>query len=404
MTWEGHDLGKDKRSRFHLTSLICVFPRPLQASEFETPPDMTDVCPHGTSACAVFYSEVGADKSLQERSHRVPLSQDTPTMGQPDHQTIFEEVIGNLKPGTEYRVSIAAYSQTGKGRLSSARHVTTLSQDSCLPPVAPQQPHVIVVSDSEVALSWKPGASEGSSPILYYSVEFIRPDFDKRWTLIQEQIQMDSMVIKGLHPDTNYQFAVRAMNSHGPSPRSWPSDTIRTLCAEEAGSGRYGPHYITDTGVGEDDDGFEDDLDLDISFEEVKPLPATKGGNKKLLVETKMTSLSHPKTLSRLVPPTSASPPMTTVAPQPTPVQRKGKDGVAMMSRLFDMSCDETLCSADSFCANDYTWGGSRCHCNLGKGGESCSEGRPSGEGKSMVGGWRPGSQRAVLWSKHGSF
>lgn len=26
-----------------------------------------------------------------------------------------EEVIGDLKPGTEYRVSMAAYSQTGKG-------------------------------------------------------------------------------------------------------------------------------------------------------------------------------------------------------------------------------------------------------------------------------------------------
>lgn len=55
-----------------------------------------------------------------------------------------------------------------------------------------------------------------------------RPDFDKSWTLIQEQIQMDSMVIKGLSPDTNYQFAVKAMNPHGASPRSQPSATIRT--------------------------------------------------------------------------------------------------------------------------------------------------------------------------------
>nr|XP_045249578.1 pikachurin isoform X3 [Macaca fascicularis] len=313
----------------------------------------------------VFYSEVGADKSLQEQSHSVALSRDIPTT---------EEVIGDLKPGTEYRVSIAAYSQAGKGRLSSPRHVTTLSEDSCLPPAAPQQPHVIVVSDSEVALSWKPGASEGSAPIQYYSVEFIRPDFDKRWTLIHERIQMDSMVIRGLDPDTNYQFAVRAMNSHGPSPRSWPSDIIRTLCPEEAGSGRYGPRYITDMGAGEDDEGFEDDLDLDISFEEVKPLPATKGGNKKFLVESKKMSISNPKTISRLVPPTSASLPVTTVAPQPIPIERKGKNGVAIMSRLFDMPCDETLCSADSFCVNDYTWGGSRCQCNLGKGGESCSE------------------------------
>uniref|UniRef100_A0A8C3VUA4 Pikachurin n=1 Tax=Catagonus wagneri TaxID=51154 RepID=A0A8C3VUA4_9CETA len=313
----------------------------------------------------VFYSEVGAEKALQECSHTVPLSLDAPTT---------EEVIGNLKPGTEYRVSVAAYGQMGKGRLSSPRHVTTLPQDSCLPPAAPRQPHVTVVSDSEVALSWKPGESEGSSPIQYYSVEFIRPGLDKSWTLIQEQIQVDSMVIKGLDPDTSYQFTVRAVNPHGASPRSQPSDTIHTARAEESGSGRYGPHYMTDTEDGEDDDGFEDDLDLDISFEEVKPLPAIKERNKNFLVESKMAPQSNPMTVSRLVPPTPASLPVTTVAPQPSPVQRKGKTGVALMPRLFDMSCDETLCSADSFCVNDYTWGGSRCHCNLGKGGESCSE------------------------------
>uniref|UniRef100_A0A8D2CFU2 Pikachurin n=1 Tax=Sus scrofa TaxID=9823 RepID=A0A8D2CFU2_PIG len=314
----------------------------------------------------VFYSEVGEEKALQEWSHTVPLSLDAPTT---------EEVIGNLKPGTEYRVSVAAYSQMGKGRLSSPQHVTTLPQDSCLPPAAPQQPHVTVVSDSEVALSWKPGESEGSSPIQYYSVEFIRPDLDRSWTLIQERIQMDSMVIKGLDLDTNYQFTVRAVNPHGSSPRSQPSDTIHTTQGpEESGSGRYGPHYMTDTEGGEDGDGFEDNSDLDISFEEVKPLPAIKERNKNFLVESKMAPRSNPMTISRLVPPTPASLPMTTVVPQPTPVERKGKTGVALMPRLFDMSCDETLCSADSFCVNDYTWGGSRCHCNLGKGGESCSE------------------------------
>ncbi|XP_058164024.1 pikachurin isoform X2 [Dasypus novemcinctus] len=334
---------------------------------------------HATSPITgytVFYSEAGADKSLQERSQSVPPSQDALTPEQPDHLAIFEEVIGDLKPDTKYLVSVAAYSQSGKGRLSSPQHVTTLSQDSCLPPAAPQQPHVIVVSDSEVALSWKPGEREGSSPIQYYSVEFIRPDFDKSWTLIKEQIQMDSMVIKGLVPDTKYQFAVRAVNAHGPSPRSRPSNTVQTLRTEEAGSGHYGPHYITDMGVSddEDDDGFEDDLDLDISFEEVKPLLAVKGENKKFLVETNMPSLSNPKAISRLVPPTTASFPATMVAPHTTPVERKGKNGEDMMPPLFEMSCDETMCSADSFCVNDYAWGGSRCSCNLGKGGESCSE------------------------------
>lgn len=47
---------------------------------------------------------------------------------------------------------------------------------------------------------------------------------------------------------------------------------------EEAGSGHYGPRYITGSGVGEDDDddGFEDDLDLDIFFEEVTDVSALK--------------------------------------------------------------------------------------------------------------------------------
>uniref|UniRef100_A0A8C0KJH7 Pikachurin n=1 Tax=Canis lupus dingo TaxID=286419 RepID=A0A8C0KJH7_CANLU len=315
----------------------------------------------------VFFSEVGRDKYLQEQSHSVSLSQNSLAM-------VSEEVIGDLKPGTEYRVTVAAYSQTVKGRLSSPQYVTTLPQDSCLPPTAPQQPHITVVSDSEVALSWKPGKSEGSSPIQYYSVEFIRPDFEKSWTLIQERIQMDSMVIKGLDPNTNYQFAVRAVNRHGSSPRSQRSHTIRTSCPEEGGSGRYGPCYITNMGVGVDDEGFEDDLDLDISFEEVEPLYATKRRNRKFFVESKMAPKSNPKTVSRLVRPTLASLPTTTVAPQPTPLERKGKNDVAIMPRLFDMSCDEILCSADSFCASDYTWGGSRCHCNLGKGGATCSE------------------------------
>lgn len=46
--------------------------------------------------------------------------------------------------------------------------------DKCMPPAPPYQPQIVVVSDSEVALSWKPGVSEGSSPIQYYTVEFIR--------------------------------------------------------------------------------------------------------------------------------------------------------------------------------------------------------------------------------------
>lgn len=50
----------------------------------------------------------------------------------------------------------------------------SFASDKCMPPDPPYQPQVIVISDSEVTLSWKPGPSEGSSPIQYYIVEFIR--------------------------------------------------------------------------------------------------------------------------------------------------------------------------------------------------------------------------------------
>ena len=65
------------------------------------------------------------------------------------------------------------------------------------------------------------------------------------------------MVIKGLDPDTNYQFAVRAVNLHGPSPRSQPSSTIRTSreyrsplegqtdrCCCLTGLASWGPYWL----------------------------------------------------------------------------------------------------------------------------------------------------------------
>uniref|UniRef100_A0A803Y1H3 EGF like, fibronectin type III and laminin G domains n=1 Tax=Meleagris gallopavo TaxID=9103 RepID=A0A803Y1H3_MELGA len=328
----------------------------------------------------VFYSEVEGDKAVKQLSHDVPLSLDMLSMGQLEGQAIFEVVIGDLKPGTPHRVSVGAYGWAGKGRPSMPRDVTTLSQDNCMPPAPPCQPQIVVVSDSEVALSWKPGASEGSSPIQYYMVEFIRPDLDSNWTVIREQIQMESMVLKGLLPNTKYQFAVRAANSYGSSPASMPSDVVRTFSSEELGSGSYGHHYITETVTG-DDDGFDvDDSDYDIYIEELRPLPAIKGGNRKFLVETKVTPGSSSRLLSRALTTTSEPTTSTPTTTRPTTTARvttaraTRRGSMSSAPRLFDLSCDETICSADSFCVNDYDQGGSRCHCNLGKGGEMCTE------------------------------
>lgn len=53
-------------------------------------------------------------------------------------------------------------------RLSSA------ALDQCMPPSPPTQPAVMAVSDTELALSWQQGESEGSAPVLHFLVAYIR--------------------------------------------------------------------------------------------------------------------------------------------------------------------------------------------------------------------------------------
>ena len=44
----------------------------------------------------------------------------------------------------------------------------------CMPPSPPAQPSVAPVSDTELALSWAEGESEGSAPVLHFLVAYIR--------------------------------------------------------------------------------------------------------------------------------------------------------------------------------------------------------------------------------------
>ncbi|OXB76735.1 UNVERIFIED_CONTAM: hypothetical protein H355_007010 [Colinus virginianus] len=306
----------------------------------------------------VFYSEVEGDKAVKQLSHDVPLSLDMLSM---------EVVIGDLKPGTPHRVSVGAYGWAGKGRPSMPRDVTTLSQV------------IDLICEKLLSKLLNKMHVKGQEQLVVYA-HTNKPDLDSNWTVIREQIQMESMVLKGLLPNTKYQFAVRAANSYGSSPASMPSDIVRTFSSEELGSGSYGHRYITETVTG-DDDGFDvDDSDYDIYIEELRPLPAIKGGNRKFLVETKVTPGSSSRLLSRVLTttsePTTSTPtttrPSTTARVTTTRSTRRGT--MSSAPRLFDLSCDETICSADSFCVNDYDQGGSRCHCNLGKGGETCTE------------------------------
>lgn len=123
---------------------------------------------------------------------------------------VFQDVhVGNLKVNSKYRVSVGAYGWAGEGRPSVPRDVSTASHgksmwverrffqwagslivasvlsfhslrllsaisDQCMPPSPPMQPAVMAVSDTELALSWQQGESEGSAPVLHFLVAYIR--------------------------------------------------------------------------------------------------------------------------------------------------------------------------------------------------------------------------------------
>ncbi|KAM9393601.1 pikachurin [Pholidichthys leucotaenia] len=359
----------------------------------------------------VFYTEMKNGRLVGTASVlEVPLSLDMLTTGQFNGQANFDVDISNLRVNTKYRVSVGAYGWAGEGRPSMPRDVSTASHEMCMPPSPPSQPIVMAVSDTELALSWQQGESEGSAPVLHFLVAYIRPEMDTEWTYIREPIETTSMVLKGLLPETEYQFVVRAVNKYGPSPPSHINNPVRTLGASEAGSGDYS-RYITDSGI-RDEDGFDiDDSDYDIFIEELNPFPGINQDNRKSQLRShpgppsgrnvvyRMNPITPPNVTTPPVtatslmfpdftdlfpvtsessttlnttstaPLASTSTPLSTTTATPTMSLWKGE-----VPRVYDLTCDDTVCPSDSFCLSDYESGGSRCHCNLGRRGDNCTE------------------------------
>ncbi|XP_008416718.1 pikachurin isoform X2 [Poecilia reticulata] len=361
----------------------------------------------------VFYTEMKNGRPISTTSiMEVPLSLDMLTTGQFDGQASFDVNIGNLKMNSKYRVSVGAYGWAGEGRPSMPRDISTASHEMCMPPSPPTQPIVMAVSDTELALSWQEGESQGSSPVLHFLVAYIRPEMDTEWTYIREPIETSSMVLKGLLPETEYQFVVRAVNIHGVSPPSHINNPVRTLGSLEMGSGDVG-RYNTDSRY-KDEDGFDiDDSDYDVFIEELKPFPGIGENNGKSqlrshsgppsgrnvvyrmngkvppnvtdqpvdvtpssifsdftdLVFTVPSERSSTTDTPTTAPPTTTSPPSATTTSIRTISPWQGE-----IPRVYDLTCGDTVCPPDSVCLTDYESGGSRCHCNLGHRGDSCSE------------------------------
>uniref|UniRef100_A0A4W3GRZ5 Pikachurin-like n=1 Tax=Callorhinchus milii TaxID=7868 RepID=A0A4W3GRZ5_CALMI len=75
---------------------------------------------------------------------------------------------------------------------------------------------------------------------------------------------------------------------------------------------------------------------------------------------------------------TAPTKPPTTLPPPTTgPIQTDAPRSRGEAGQVLDTQCEEATCPVDSFCMNEYETGGCRCHCNLGKGGETCSDDVP---------------------------
>ncbi|XP_038161879.1 pikachurin isoform X2 [Cyprinodon tularosa] len=358
----------------------------------------------------IFYTEIKNGHPVSTTSiMEVPLSLDMLTTGQFDGQASFDVDIGNLKVNSNYRVSVGAYGWTGEGRPSMPRDISTASHEMCMPPSPPTQPVVMAVSDTELALSWQEGESQGSSPVLHFLVAYIRPEMDTEWTYIREPIETNSMVLKGLLPETEYQFVVRAVNMHGVSPPSHINIPVRTLGPMDVGSGDLGL-YRTDSRF-KDEDGFDiDDSDYDVFIEELKPFPGITENNRKSQLRSHPGPPSGRNVIYRMntnVPPNVTDQPVTTTtssilldftdlalasepsntadtptialptttsSPLPTTSVPTISRWQGEIPRVNDLTCGDTVCPPDSFCLTDYESGGSRCHCNLGRRGDTCSE------------------------------
>ncbi|XP_068594933.1 pikachurin [Brachionichthys hirsutus] len=363
----------------------------------------------------VFCTELRHGRPLGAASlMEVPLSLDMLTTGQFDGQASFEVEIGNLKMNSKYRVSVGAYGWAGEGRASMPRDISTASHDMCLPPSPPTQPVVMAVSDTELALSWQQGESEGSAPVLHFLVAYIRPEMDTEWTYIREPIETNSMVLKGLLPETEYQFVVRAVNMHGASPPSHINRPVRTPAASDAGSGDYG-RYLTESRTN-DEDGFDfDDSDYDIFIEELKSFPGINQDKKKSQLRSRSGPPSGHNVMYRMdtvAPPNVTDPPAsdstasifieltdlvvsTTAGPSTTTATTATTTAASLTTtittlpatagptvspwkgeapRVYNLTCDDTVCPPDSFCLNEYNSRRSRCHCSLGRKGDTCSE------------------------------
>lgn len=97
------------------------------------------------------------------------------------------------------------------------------------------RPVVSNIDSSSVVLSWSGSSYDGGSRITGYVIES-RKSLETKWESLKK-VDSTSHKVKGLDPDTEYHFRVRAVNDFGTSDAGRMTEMIRTSKCEDIGNG-----------------------------------------------------------------------------------------------------------------------------------------------------------------------
>ena len=149
---------------------------------------------------------------VKVRNYIVEISRDGNTWNAAPKRTstVTSLSIGNLLPGTNYKLRVAAVNAEGQSPFTQAA-ITTLATV----PSASAKPTASEITSSSIKLSWLAPTS-GGSEITNYLVEI--SGGGSSWTEVSKPISTDTALnITGLKPATKYMFRLKAVNSVGVS-------------------------------------------------------------------------------------------------------------------------------------------------------------------------------------------
>ncbi len=227
--WTVPDISTDQ-ARIKVTGLIQYFTHYHQPYTVEDTSDADfsigrlPAAPTGLNAVALSDSEIWltwTDNADNETGFAIERNQhEIATVG----ANVESAVQGGLPASTLYSYRVRAFNAFGYSAYSNTVRVSTLpKQPALLPPAAPSNLQAVVLSDSEIRLTWTDNADNETAFWLERVKETepgvgVHPIDFKHWVLLGEDIE--TFTDSGLDARSTYTYKVRAFNAAGYSDYS----------------------------------------------------------------------------------------------------------------------------------------------------------------------------------------